>query len=381
VQTYLLINWTGWTKLADTQHKILNGYQGFINVSTQLQIPGSSQNWAVQNLPIAFVNPSELNGRLAESTTFDLGIVRGSINLESLSNAIMSFGLAISATPVNSMPAISYAPIGIQTLQVLFGGVADTEGGSSGSSGRVIPLPAQNFVGALPGEKQSTVGKIFGEESAIPAVDEEINGCAPGSVARSLKYMAAQNGLTVPGTVQDVYDVLKDSDHMKTSLGEDGTGTLVSMTKAGKDKYVKEKELGINTKQTKDVEEAKKTLKNKGDVEISVRFKGKDENGNDIYWGHMAFVSEIIDLTDEQGNPTGYTVKYIDDAKQGDGLASNKTHTVTFNSDGTGRASNVVRLINFQVETVPEPGTLALLVVGLIGIASSARKRLSRRRQ
>jgi hypothetical protein len=194
--------------------------------------------------------------------------------------------------------------------------------------------------------------------------------------------MAAQNGFTVPGTVQDVYDVLKDADHMKTKLGAGAPGTLTSMIKTGKDNYVTEKDLNINTKQTKDVEEAKKTLKNKGDVEIGIKFKGKDkESGNDVYWGHRAFVTEIIDLTDEQGNPTGYKVKYIDDGEQGDGVANNAPHELTFNSDGTGRASNVVRLINFQVETVPEPGTLALLFVGLISIAFSARKRLSGRRE
>ncbi|MBN1380150.1 MAG: hypothetical protein JXA41_00580 [Deltaproteobacteria bacterium] len=48
---------------------------------------------------------------------------------------------------------------------------------------------------------------------------------APGAVARSLKYMAAQNNFTVPGTVQEVYDILKDAEHMDTSLGKDGSGT------------------------------------------------------------------------------------------------------------------------------------------------------------
>ncbi|MBN1381415.1 MAG: PEP-CTERM sorting domain-containing protein [Deltaproteobacteria bacterium] len=80
----------------------------------------------------------------------------------------------------------------------------------------------------------------------------------------------------------------------------------------------------------------------------------------------------MIDLTDDLGNPSGYTVKYIDDGKQGDNIANNTPHTITFNDDGTGRTSNVVGLINFQVESVPEPGTLALLLIGLISMALSA---------
>lgn len=349
------------------------GYEGFLNVSTQVDLPGASQNWAVQNLPISFTSPSDLDGRLAESATFNLGILSGAYNLESLGAGILKFGFSISSTPAPSMPVLS-STAGVQTQQVLFGGEADPGGGYSGSSGQAIPGPAQNFVGALGGEKIDLVGKIFGKESDILAVNEEINGCAPGSVARSLKYMAAQTGIVVPGTVQDVYDILKDANHMNTSLGANGSGTDTPMIKTGKDKYVAEKGLDVKTRQVTDVEEAKKTLKQKGDVEIGIRFKGKDANGNDIFWGHRAFVTEITDLVNAAGNATGYTVKYLDDGVQGDGIASNTPHTITFNANGTGRTANVDRLINFQVEVVPEPGSLALLLAGLVPVAFSARR-------
>ncbi len=163
------------------------GYQAFINVSTELQIPGSSQNWAVQNLPIAFGAPSDLNGRLPEGATFDLGIARGSLNLQSLGSSAIRYGLSVSATTATSMPVLAGPALGVLTAEALFGGEADLTDSYSGSSGKAIPLPAQNFIGALAGEKQSLVGKIFGKESDIPSVDEEKNGCAPGSVARSLR--------------------------------------------------------------------------------------------------------------------------------------------------------------------------------------------------
>lgn len=350
------------------------GYQGFINVSTQ--VSGSALNWAVQNLPIAFGAPSDLDGRLPESANFNLGISRGSINLESLGSSALGFGFAVSAIPVASMPVLSGPTVAVLTAQALFGGEEDPSGSYSGYSGEAAPATAANSVGALPGEKQALVGKIFGKETDIPAVDEEKNGCAPGGVARSLKYMAAQNGLTLPDTVQQVYDILKDKDHMKTSLGADGSGTATAMIKTGKDKYVGEKKLDIKTRQTMDVEAAKKALNIKGDVEIGIRFKGKDKAGNDVFWGHRAFVTEIIDLTDALGNPTGYTVKYLDDGVQGDGKASNTPHTITFNADGTGRSAGVAGLINFQVEIVPEPGTLALLACGMLSLVV-ARRRMS----
>lgn len=334
------------------------GFEGFVSISTQLS--GSAANWAVQNLAMAFGNEFELNGRLAESVTFDLGLQRGT-DINSLGIMPIEFGVSVTATPTPTAPLISSDPIGVDHLDVLFGGE------NGGGSGQVAPEEAQNFVGATDGEKTALVGKISGDEKEVPAVAEEINGCAPGAVARSLKYLELHNPRLdhVPGTVQEIYDILKDADHMMTGLGEDGGGTATPKIKSGKDTFVRDNKLRIATEQTTDVEKAKKVLNAKGDVEIGIRFR--DEDGNT--YGHRAFVSEIIDLTDALGNSTGFQVKYLDD-KQGDSVAENLSHWVAFNDNGTGRSANVKELINFQVETVPDDSQMLLLLgIGLGALA------------
>jgi len=111
------------------------------------------------------------------------------------------------------------------------------------------------------------------------------------------------------------------------------------------------------------------------DVEIML-YWGKNAAGEGM-GGHAAFVSQIVELMDGDGNTAGYQVTIIDDATQGDGLAANDKHTLYFDTDGNleDYGTGAV-LVGFQVEKViPEPATLALLAAGGLGFLRRRRKR------
>jgi len=321
----------------------VSGWGGFLNIVTD---SSGLSDWNVSNLPIFFTAGSELDGRLPQGVLFDLGVA------PSTPVTGLNYLLTVDPAPLAAMPAGALQPATVTEFGVSVGGDnlwlrdAFIEGG-----GQTTPQPAKNAEGAKPAEKIGSVAKIAIEEKNVAAVSEDANSCAPGSVARSIKYMAAANpSVKVTDDAQKVYG------DVRTAMGTTASGTATADILSGKNTYVSNNKLPVTSTQTTDFKKAMETLKNKGDVEIGV-FWGTKADGKSL-GAHRAFVAEIQEIQDASGNTTGYLVKIIDDPKQGDGTAANSTTTLKFDAagnlvqmDGKGAATGA-KLINFQTEDV-----------------------------
>jgi hypothetical protein len=225
-----------------------------------------------------------------------------------------------------------------------------------------------------------STGKIGVPVASVPAINEEVNGCAPASAARSIHYLAQKFPALAMAlgteTPQQTYDRLKNL--MMTSLGANGTGTTKTKFKAGKDAYMLPG-VSIMTTQTgrsaMDFMDAQGGLTNMKDVEAMI-YWGTNAAGKSM-GGHAAFVSEITKIKDATGAITGYKVTIVDDRPQGDGMANNTSTTYTFDAAGNLKGHGTgARLIGFQIEMfVPEPSSTALMFVGLCGVMAHWRRR------
>ena len=322
----------------------VTGQGGFINIVTY--VGGGGAAWNIQNLPIFFENPAELDGRLPQGVAFDLGTALG------VDVANLDYYWEIVSTPSPAMPGGAKTNTSVSVFEILNGGDAIWLAGTlTEGAGPATPVPAENFNGANAGEKIGAVSKISVAEKNLHKVNEDGNGCAPGSVARSVKYMSdTHSNVNVPDSAQTVYGQLR------TAMGTTAKGTGTSKILSGKNAYVAANNLPIVSTQTNSFKKAMDTLKNGGDVEAGVAW-GQDANGKSL-GAHRAMVTEVQEITDAGGATTGYVVKIVDDPTQGDGKAENKTHTLKFDKDGKlighdGKgAATGARLINFQTEDV-----------------------------
>ena len=345
------------------------GRGGYINIYTDAAGAGIFDR-EIYNLPIFYTDPLELDGRLPQGAMFDLGIPYGSgTNVPSL-----SYDFRIDPVPrllADPLPALAPVPAMVGSFDFLTGGdLSYSFGVSSESGGAATPPAAKDLEAVKDGEKIGDRASISIPEKNVAPVNEGNDGCAPGSVARSIKYMGdANSNVNVPASAGTVYGELYGN--MKTNNGKKGTYT--SDILAGKNKYVSDHNLPIVSTQTKNFKKAMETLKDKGDVEIGIRWgtKPPPPPGGTALGAHRAFVSEMQEITDAAGNVTGYVVKTIDDPVQGDGTAANKSHTARFDAngklvqyDGKDVTANGAGLINFQTEDV-YASTVELEIFGL----------------
>jgi len=172
---------------------------------------------------------------------------------------------------------------------------------------------------------------------------------------------------------QEAYEALRDAMHTAVGPGR-GKGTSQENFELGKIAYTTKVAPKVRTTQTVDVAKAIETLKNRGDVELMVSW-GRNAAGESM-GGHAAFISGI-----QKNSDGSFTVTIIDDPNQGNGTAENNKYTLSFEANGALRGYGTgARLIGFQTETVPEPGSLALVLasVVVIGIGRKAMGRGAR---
>lgn len=278
---------------------LVAGSGAFINVVTQ--VPGGTRSWAVRNLFVRYPSAAHMAGS-HPSVQFSLTTPNG------LRVSSLAYSVSLTSSPLHAAPSspFAFAPVALESYHT--GGF---NGGGSGLSLR--PLTIGPWIGPILIPRGRTATTDVPADD-IPAVDEDTNGCAPGSVARSIAYMTGDEN------VQDIYDDLYED------MGTTEEGTTDDNIVSGKAAYAEENGLDITTDLNLDglgsIGDAMDTLEDGGDVEILISW---DEGG-----GHAAMVTSITD----NGDGT-YTITYVDDPDQGDGQAENEEHTITVNADGS----------------------------------------------
>lgn len=313
--------------------------------------------WVVRNLYLRFPSEPWMLGS-KPSVQFSLDLPQG-VKVQGL-----SFTADLSAKPRReaSLDKAAFRPVEVGVANYLVGGRNEQP------QGKAISRLADNvpaWVGFVPAEKdglgpddleESEEAEEFEElESGntlvamneILAIDEDVNGCAPAAVARSIEYLLNQSpSTTTMPHPQDLYEDLYD---LMDTDEEDGTydDDLV----AGKNAYNAANGLPIDTAMDNsgmgniDVSDLIDQLNGGADVEILISWNGGS--------GHVAMVTSVTILPDGS-----VQITYVDDPTQGDGIASNQEHTIIVDpSDGSFGGGTVD---GFVVETLqpvlPGPG-------------------------
>ncbi len=340
-----------------------NSFVGYVNIVTTVP-GGSTNNWAVMNAPVVFNNLSEFDNGYPKTLRFDLGVPRGSNRVASL-----HYRVTIDDIPLGVAPFGPMTLSGVGISRVLYGGFSGVMDGIifSGNSGQTAPAPAFNAVGAFPGE--SAINKVaigYTNFSDIPVVtNQDLNGCVPASAAQSIKYLT-RNNPAFTNTVQNIYDTLKGSNYMNSSLGTNGTGTGSVAYKQGKDKYVSTNGLGITTivAVTNFIKVAN-AISNGADVEIAFRYSVTNSaSGKTNYSGHLAMVTSITTLIGSNGIVSGYEVEWVDGEpvefvdEEGNTISNsfeNISHSTIVDTNGVIRNPDTnyasQRFVGFYVET------------------------------
>jgi hypothetical protein len=182
-------------------------------------------------------------------------------------------------------------------------------GFNGGGSGARPQVGAWGGNGGLAARPVAWGGAAFNQ---IPAINEDLMGCAPAGIARSIRYMMNLKGRQGPDA-QTIYQGLRGT--MQT--GANGT-TGPNMVN-GKAAWAAANGLNINTGFV-NAGQAMNILANGGDVEINIGWQGG---------GHVAMIVQIVLYSNGI-----YQITYVDDGVQGDGAASNTVHTILVAANG-----------------------------------------------
>lgn len=345
----------GFAELAFTDEAaaLLTSPEGaYLNLYVSLD--GVSYQWAVENLYLQYESLDELLNS-NPGVEFDLGSENGT------EVGSLTFQASVTAAPVVGEPSpeptpdptpvpgataseddtrtvtktplpIPDGPVYTAPVTLADYHVGGLEGGGSGPA--FNPGPWQNpapRVGARPVRRVTT--RI--PQNRLPRVSEGWMGCAPGGVARSIRYMLDQLGPGGP-TAQNIYANLYW--FMRTNVGAWGT-TGANMIN-GKAQYAAAAGLNITTNFVNGLNNmawVMNVLAAGGDIEINLRWNGGG--------GHVAMVTSIVQMSDGS-----YQITYIDDPRQGDGVAANQSHTIIVAPNGTFRGGWIS---GFLVETMP----------------------------
>jgi hypothetical protein len=332
------------------------GYLAYVNATATVPA-GVNDSWQIANRPIFVRNTFDAPFAASYDFFLDLGITRGSARVSSL-----DFRFELSPTPAVSAPAGPTTPSAVDAKPLLFGGrdLSSTTG-NSGNTGTTPPsAPVYNPLNQLSGPDLRYGG--VSDTKKIPAVNENDNHCAPGSVTRSLGYLDATNdSFGISQTTQQIVDSLAQS--MKTSLTD---GTTDANILSGKDEFLRNNGVPVETFVTTDISVVIECLNDGADVEALIDY-GKDAQGRKK-GGHATMVSEVVASYDAMGNLQNYIVRTVDDPDQGDGMAENsyRDYEANFNNNIAGYYIGS-KFDGFIVEkVVPEPAGVALAPLALL---------------
>ncbi len=207
------------------------------------------------------------------------------------------------------LPGPANCGVPVTSTPFLVGGF---EGGGSGAFGQP-PRPAPWRPGWQPGPGVGRPVLLGAARGPFPTVNEDTMGCAPGGVARSIRYMLNRRGLGGP-TAQQIYAGLY------AAMGTGRGGTSGANMFNGKAAWAQANGYRINTQfPVNTLPPVLNALNNGGDVEINITWRGG---------GHVAMVTRIDQL------PNGLLqITYIDDVQGGRGgpVRPNQVHVITVN--------------------------------------------------
>lgn len=315
-----------------------SGNGAFVNLYSSSD--GVTYNWEVQNLFFGFDTTDELvNAQPA--VQFDLAVPNGT-PLSSL-----SFQVSVTPAPVASPsePTGSPAPTG-QTGVTAQSGTASPPAAGEGTITKVaLPLAGQpvytagvaaaNYlVGGFNGGGSGALGAPAGlgawggggqvaarpvawawvgqNLANLPVVNEDVMGCAPGGVARSIRYMLNIRNQGGPNA-QTIYGGLYQS------MGTNGNGTTGANMVNGKANWAAANGYRINTGWV-NAAGAMNTIAAGGDVEINLCWNGG---------GHVAMIVQIVQYANGW-----YQITYVDQTPQGQNTNVNNVHTILVSPTG-----------------------------------------------
>jgi len=364
-----------------------SGYAGYLNIITSVG-GGSNNNWAVDNEPVIFSNPGELNNDLPLTFDIDLGQSDGT-GVSSL-----NYSLSLSPTPLLSQPGGSLTSASVSADPIVNGTTTDPNfDGDAEDTGATDSDGAPG--GAVPYYVFGTTARIATNNSSVPGVNESINGCAPGSAARSIGYLGQMfPSLGVTNSGQAIYASLTNlmmsgTGPNSTNVGAQAGTSLVNFTN-GKSAYFAANGLTIsNTAVTTSFPQIIAALNSTQDVEMSFR-QGITTIGSRVVTNgsHAVFVSQVIPIfsTNMAMTLLGYQVQCVDSV-QGIGTTNARAYSLFFYPNGSlylGTNTVGAQLNNFRIETafnVPEPSSLAMAALGLGALGLSLVFRKPKRRR
>jgi len=356
-----------------------SGFAGYLNIVTSVA-GGLNNNWAVDNEPVIFNTAGELANDLPLTFDIDLGQSDGT------AVSSLNYSLSLSPTPLLSQPGGTLTSASVSADSFVAGTTTDPN--MDGDAEDTGPMDTDGAPdGAVPYYMFGTTARIGTNNSAVPGVSENYNGCAPGSAARSIGYLGQMfPSLGVTNDAQAIYASLTNL--MGSATGPASTnrnaagGTSLTGFTNGKSLYFAANNLTIsNTTVTTSFPQVIAALNSTQDVEISFR-QGITTIGNRVYTNgsHAAFVSQVVPVFSTNAAMTllGYQVTTID-SRQGVNASTNaRVYSYFFYPNGSlylGTNNVGAALNNFRIEcafnAVPEPSSLVMAALGLGALASS----------
>lgn len=283
--------------------------------------------WVVRN---AFISAPNMPWLTAHQPGYEFGLSNELAN--GLPWTLTIYGYSLSATPLATP---TYDHIGWMTPQT------ETYARTGRNTDDCADATAFEYesigpwIGTLASDPPK-FGNLPVPISFLTPIDEFHGECAPAAVARSIDYMARLNGQAPPLAPQLLSDLLALVMYTTPECGTFDEDLLL-----GKCDFVEAAGLPICTQMVYGWNPAAAAsvaqLLDAG-CDIEVLFDGPPER-----MGHVAMLTSITYTA--SGNAL---VGTVDDAKQGDGVASNDQHVVAV--DPSGKCNNGYKIDGFLIE-------------------------------
>lgn len=278
------------TRVATAEFTVVDGADAFIGERGGMFVnlvtdAGEGPDWSVQNLLLVFRDEGDLRGS-QPTVQFRLPVA-GPVDE-------LNVGWTLSSEPQDVMPLVPIAPLPVGHRGYHAGG----RGGAGGSARAAFPMLIGPWihpppVPLLPINRISTVLVPVAD---IPAINEDPNGCAPASVARSLGYLGDLFELDF-GEPQAAYDLLY------LFMGTDPrSGTSDGDMFDGKVAYTELGDLPIDTRWSEwadGMNPVMDSLDAGGDVEVLITWDEPDEDD----WEE--WLDEMLEDLEKRGGALG----------------------------------------------------------------------------